>query len=113
MSEIIDTNQLDELRDSIGQEALIRILKVFIDEMKAVPAQMRMCLSKRSFHDLSGLAHTLKGTSATFGAIGVWGIAQELESAAKLEQLSNLSILIETLDDHVEKAVRIFIQYTQ
>jgi signal transduction histidine kinase/DNA-binding response OmpR family regulator len=84
-SEVLDPQALQQLRSTLGSQAdqmLPGLLQGFEQDGERLLAQARQALQQRQADDLHRAAHTLKSTSATFGATALSATARELESLA-------------------------------
>lgn len=80
----LDQKTLDELRDSVGGDAefLAELVDEFVADAPRQIASLRTAASTGDAAVASRAAHTLKGTSRTFGAAALAGLCQEAETAA-------------------------------
>jgi HPt (histidine-containing phosphotransfer) domain-containing protein len=109
---MIDIQTLRELTDNIGKSSVTRILKVFLDEMEDQLAEIKLCLESYQIREIAGVAHTLKSTSATFGAIELRDIAFQIEMAARNDNLDELLKLSEPLTICIASMRTLYRPYT-
>ncbi|MBI2838948.1 MAG: response regulator [Acidobacteria bacterium] len=85
------------LRATLGDDA-DQVLPALIDEfLREGPRHLgvaRSALEKGDTAELCRAMHTLKSTSATFGAMKLAAVAREVEEAAKAAQLAGLEAMI-------------------
>lgn len=97
---IIDEAILNELSTMLGEEAMHRMMTIFIDE-----AQQRLQVLAKvlSSYQHSGLldmaevdiqAHTLKSSTASFGAQGLSVVSENLEMSAKAQDSEQVITLL-------------------
>jgi HPt (histidine-containing phosphotransfer) domain-containing protein len=82
---IIDQNVLNELVTSTGgdKEFLKELVDTYLTDSPKLLAQMRDALSANDVDAFRRAAHSLKSTSANFGALTLSARAKELEMMAK------------------------------
>jgi PAS domain S-box-containing protein len=74
--------------DAVGrlggdEEILAQVMKMYIQQMPAREEELRRALGSSNFRELATLAHTLKSSSATVGALLLQALFIELEGASK------------------------------
>ena len=88
----LDMQALGELRDSVGGDAAF--LAELIDELlEDAPTQLESLRDAAETGDAIGArraAHTLKGSSRTFGAVELAALCQEAERAAEAGELAGV-----------------------
>ena len=109
----IDQNTLTELLDNLGAASLSRIIEVFLDELDAQIDEIRSHLATREFALIANLAHTIKSTTATFGATDLTVIAEMIETAAKTEEFDALASLVKTLHESTQAIKPHYSMYTE
>jgi HPt (histidine-containing phosphotransfer) domain-containing protein len=96
----VDTGALDELRASVGNdpEFFAEIVGDFLTEAPDQLDALRAALASGDAPRAARAAHTLKGTSRTFGAGGLAALCQEVEAAAGSGDLETGSARIDRID---------------
>ena len=96
----LDRSQIDLLLDLDDGEgrALSEIAEEYIAHSKQVWVELRRTLSAGDVAALERSAHTLKGASANVGASTLAQLCGALESHARMEQLDEVSGLIDECD---------------
>src|SRR5580658_4030536 len=96
----LDRSQIDLLLDLDDGEggALSEIVEEYIAHGKQVWVELRRTLSAGDVAALERSAHTLKGASANVGASTLAQLCGALESHARMEQLDEVSGLIDECD---------------
>jgi HPt (histidine-containing phosphotransfer) domain-containing protein len=77
----IDDDQIAPLRD-LGADDFHELVQLFLDEGASRVARLRSLLDQGDAPALAGVAHTLRGTSAAFGAAGLAALCAAIEAAA-------------------------------
>jgi len=106
-AEIIDETALKRLKDTLGKQAekmFPAFLQGFVDDGIRLLADARQALQHGDAKALRLAAHTLKSTSATFGAMKLSAAARELEYMARQGKLEGAAELIEHAGKEYEKA---------
>jgi HPt (histidine-containing phosphotransfer) domain-containing protein len=80
----IDTRAIAELRANIGGdgEFLVELIDEFLVDAPVQLESLRVALGSADAEGARRAAHTLKGTSRTFGADALGSLCQEVESTA-------------------------------
>jgi HPt (histidine-containing phosphotransfer) domain-containing protein len=88
----IDTNTIEELRESVGGDAafLVELIDEFLADAPTQLEALREAVTAGDAERAQRSAHTLKGTSRTFGATDLAALCQEAEAAAASGQLDGL-----------------------
>jgi signal transduction histidine kinase/CheY-like chemotaxis protein/HAMP domain-containing protein/HPt (histidine-containing phosphotransfer) domain-containing protein len=84
--QVLDPRALERLRVTLGQQAdrmLPGLIEGFYGDVERLLGQARRALEQGQADDLHRASHTLKSTSATFGAMALSAVARELESLAR------------------------------
>lgn len=76
---MIDWDRLNELRDEIGQEDLIEVVGVFLDEADEV---MQRVLAEGAAGNLESSLHFLKGSALNLGLVDLAALCQTGEKQA-------------------------------
>ena len=106
MQEAIKMDALTELRSLMG-DTLNEVLQTFIDYMPGQIDELTQAISNDNPENVFNLAHKLKSSSSSIGALGLAQVAQEIEligrsgttegTAELLEQLKGLYAGAETV----------------
>jgi CheY-like chemotaxis protein/HPt (histidine-containing phosphotransfer) domain-containing protein len=84
--QLLDPRALERLRTTLGRQAdqmLPGLLDGFDHDVDRLLSEARQALEEGHTDDLRRAAHTLKSTSATFGAMALSAMARELEYLAR------------------------------
>jgi HPt (histidine-containing phosphotransfer) domain-containing protein len=96
-SEALDARALKQLRATLGKQAdrmLPGLIERFYQDVDRLLGEARLALEQEQVDDLHRAAHTLKSTSATFGAVVLSAVARQLEHLAGDGSLEGASDLI-------------------
>jgi PAS domain S-box-containing protein len=105
--EILDPNAIKRVKDTLGRQAdtmFPTLLKGFLDDGVRLLADARLAQQQNKVKELQRAAHTLKSSSATFGAITLSNVARELENLARNGNIDGAGELIEIAEREYEKA---------
>jgi CheY-like chemotaxis protein/HPt (histidine-containing phosphotransfer) domain-containing protein len=83
--EVLDARALEQLRATLGREAdrmLPALIEQFYRDADRLLGQAHQAIEQGRVEDLRIAAHSLKSTSATFGAMALSAVAREVESLA-------------------------------
>jgi CheY-like chemotaxis protein len=93
-AEVLDAKALEQLRATLGRQAdrmLPGLIEQFYRDADRLLGQARQALAEGRVEDLHIASHSLKSTSATFGAMALSAVARELESLARDGRLEEAS----------------------
>jgi signal transduction histidine kinase/DNA-binding response OmpR family regulator len=85
-SPVLDPKAMERLRATLGKQAdqmLPELIQGFYQDAERLLAEARQALEQGHAEDLRATAHSLKSTSATFGAMALSAEARELERMAR------------------------------
>jgi CheY-like chemotaxis protein len=104
---ILDPGALKQLRATLGRQAdrmLPELIERFRQDADRLLAQARKALEQKQADDLYRAAHSLKSTSATFGAASASAVARELERLSRDGVLEGAAGLISRVETELVKA---------
>jgi signal transduction histidine kinase/CheY-like chemotaxis protein/HAMP domain-containing protein/HPt (histidine-containing phosphotransfer) domain-containing protein len=84
--DVLDVRALEQLRATLGRQAdrmLPTLVERFYQDADRLLAQARRAFEEGRVEDLRRASHSLKSTSATFGAMALSAAARELEALAR------------------------------
>ncbi|QQA44720.1 ATP-binding protein [Pelagovum pacificum] len=82
VSPVVANSYLDDLRETLGVEALTRLLARFTLEVERVIGELTVD-PKPEADEIAQRAHRVAGSAATFGAVGLRELLIEIESVAR------------------------------
>jgi PAS domain S-box-containing protein len=94
---VLDPGAFRQLRATLGKQAegmLPGLIEQFYQDVDRLLGEAQEALDQGQIDDLRRAAHTLKSTSATFGALALSAVARELEYLARDGVLEGASDLI-------------------
>lgn len=96
----VDRQTLDELRDSVGGDAefLAELVDEFVADAPTQIASLRAAASTGDAVVARRAAHTLKGTSRTFGAAALAALCQDAETAAASDDLAVVAAAVDSIE---------------
>ncbi len=100
---IVDDRQLDQLRE-FGASELTRLLELFISDAKERIAALQDAAARDDARGLSSVAHSLKGSSRSFGSMALGEACAELESVAASGDLVGAKGLVATVETEFTRA---------
>ena len=96
---ILVPTSLDRLEAMLKRDAVVELVRVYIEEGYKTVAAIKASLDKNDIPSLRHYAHDLKGTSGNFGLMRLHIAAQSLEHAAKTEELDKIPSLANPIPD--------------
>jgi signal transduction histidine kinase/CheY-like chemotaxis protein/HAMP domain-containing protein/HPt (histidine-containing phosphotransfer) domain-containing protein len=104
---VLDPRALQRLRVTLGKQAdrmLPDLIEEFYHDADRLLGEARQALEQGQADDLRRASHTLKSTSATFGAMALSAVARELEHFARDAVLERAAGQISRAEDEFVKA---------
>ncbi len=100
----LDPAALDELIETVGgdREFLAELIETYLGDSPGLFDELRTGLADRDAAVVRRAAHTLKSTSASFGATRLAGICRGIETAATAGELADLGPQVETAETEFE-----------
>jgi signal transduction histidine kinase/DNA-binding response OmpR family regulator len=103
----IDRKVIDGLREDLGDpDALRQVLTAFLDRAPLLVAQLKEARARGDQAALMASAHSLKGTSATLGALTLSEECAELERLVRAGRLQDLPARLAAIDTQAGIAMR-------
>jgi signal transduction histidine kinase/CheY-like chemotaxis protein/HPt (histidine-containing phosphotransfer) domain-containing protein len=103
----LDHGVLDGLREDLDNvETLRQVVTVFLDRTPLAIAELRDAAARGDQAALGAGAHSLKGTSATLGALALSNECAELERLARAGRLQEVPARLEAIATEAEVASR-------
>lgn len=96
---------LRELSPEGGSEFLRELIAIYLTDTPKLLAQVEEALARQDAGVAARAAHTMKGSSANFGAEQFSRLAQEIEAACKANNLSAAALLLPEFKRHYIQVV--------
>jgi len=94
---IIDTATFEELKAAMGADFIGELIDTYCEETRALVAQLEGALAGGDVEGFRRAAHSIKSSSATFGALPFSAQARELEMIAKQGDLQGVETKVASL----------------
>lgn len=108
----IDLSVFANLKESVGEDFIDELTTTFLDDAPKLIAEMHRALTAGDAATLRRAAHSLKSSSASFGAARVAELAKSLEMAAQAGALESAPALLVRLAAEYRKAAEALRQLT-
>jgi PAS domain S-box-containing protein len=110
-----DISMIDQLKATVGgkSETLASLVKSYLDETPHYLASMREALEFGDIDRFQRIAHNLKGLSATFGAMKLSTICEELENLSSNGGLEQVGTLIDQAESEFDLVAAHLAQFHQ
>lgn len=102
-SEIIDTEQFEDMRDLL-EEDFLDLIQVYFKDSKQRIITLRHALAQNDNAAGFEAAHTLKGASANLGTTQVMLLSSQLQEACRANTIQAQIVLIDALSNALEHA---------
>src|SRR3990172_413764 len=84
---VIDLATFEELKQMSGEDFINELIDAFLDDAPNMIGNMQAALASKDVESFRRNAHSLKSNASTFGALGLAGLAKELELMARENNL--------------------------
>ncbi len=93
----LDKTMLDELTAVLGQVQVKELVQIFLTELNTRCESIKQAIISQDLSVLSREGHTIKSTSATFGATALQAVGKELEACGYNDDLAMALLVAERL----------------
>ena len=112
----IKTKMLAELQESMGdiaEDLLPELAPMLLEDAPDMLNSLNLAISAGNGPKVKELAHTLKGSCASMGIVGLAGICQEIENMGKSGDLSEAPERLEFARAEYEQVKQILNRYAE
>ncbi len=81
------------------------IIGIFLENAPRMITGLKDSVEKGDTGSISSCAHSLKGSSANLGGVALSGLANEIEAAAKAEEINTIQAMVPEVERHFELLV--------
>jgi|GEM_PF-324928 len=81
------------------------IIGIFLENAPRMITGLKDSVEKGDIASISSCAHSLKGSSANLGGVALSGLANEIEAAAKAEEINTIQAMFPEVERHFELLV--------
>ena len=103
----IDKAILDELTATLGQAQVKELLQIFLTELNTRCETIKQAIISQDLSVLSREGHTIKSSSATFGASSLQALGKELEACGYNNDLATALLVAERLLPCAEATIKV------
>jgi PAS domain S-box-containing protein len=103
----LDKAMLDELTAALGQAQVKELVQVFLTELATRCESIKQAIISQDLSILSREGHTIKSTSATFGATALQAVGKELEACGYNDDLATALLVAERLLPCAEATIKV------
>jgi len=94
----LDMTVYDELKETTGSDFVDELVETYLDDAPKLLGELKSSMEAQDVEAFRRAAHSLKSSSATFGARGLSEMARELEMLAKENNLSEAATKLPALE---------------
>jgi HPt (histidine-containing phosphotransfer) domain-containing protein len=108
-ADVLDTAALDRLRelDPLGKnQLLVRVAQAFHTSAARLVPQLQASADVQNLNGVRHVAHTLKSSSASIGALRLSQLCADLEGQIRLERVDNLAGQVAVISDEIEVVLK-------
>lgn len=102
---VIDLDTYYELKRLMGADFIVEVIETYFGETGELLDQLRQVLSAGDAIAFGRLAHSIKSSSASLGALGFSQLARELEMMGKAGDLTGAGPRLERLAEDFQQVV--------
>jgi CheY-like chemotaxis protein len=103
----LDKAMLDELTATLGQAQVKELVQIFLTELATRCESIKQAIISQDLSVLSREGHTIKSTSATFGATALQAVGKELEACGYNDDLATALLVAERLLPCAEATIKV------
>jgi HPt (histidine-containing phosphotransfer) domain-containing protein len=103
---VLDAAALANLEATVGADAMDELIATFLDDSTELVAELSRALADGHAERVHRAAHSLKSTSASFGATKLAAVARDLETVAREGHLDGAAAMLVQLGAEREAAAR-------
>jgi HPt (histidine-containing phosphotransfer) domain-containing protein len=96
MDQALNMEALDELRNLMG-DALDEVLQTFVDYVPGQIDELSQAVSNDDAEGVFNLAHKMKSSSSSIGALGLASVAEQIEVIGRTGSTQGAAELLEKL----------------
>lgn len=94
----LDMTVYDELKETTGSDFVDELVDTYLEDAPKLLGELKSSLEAQDVEAFRRGAHSLKSSSATFGARGLSELARQLEMLAKENNLSEAATKLPALE---------------
>ncbi len=94
----IDLAMFDKLKQAMGEDYIGEMIDTYLMDTPKTIAKIRQALAEGKVDEMRRAAHSVKSTSANFGAIQFSSLAKDLEALGNANTLEGASELLARLE---------------
>ena len=109
MSTSLDAEALQRLRDldPEGKNRLIeRVLGAYVSSSTRLAGQLAEARASGDLHSAQQVAHTLKSSSASIGALALARLCAEIEASIRTDTLAGMPARLQSLEDELKQVLQ-------
>ena len=103
---IIDPVVFEMLKESAGEDFIGELIQTYLTDAPQQIAKLREALAQNNPEVFRRVAHSIKSSSANFGAARVVELARDLEMAGRANALDGAAALIVRLEEEYRQAAQ-------
>ena len=100
---IIDHKRIAYLEAECGEELVVELMGIFLDQAPATLASLREAVETSDAGGIERTAHHLKGSSGNIGAAKMEDLCAELEALGRLGDVGDANAVLERLEEGFEE----------
>jgi HPt (histidine-containing phosphotransfer) domain-containing protein len=108
---VLDEDALRQVREEAPGIALQELIEIFTSEITTRLQRIKDALAQSDLNRAEYEAHTLSGTSGTFGAMRLQALAGELERLSRAGDTASAGDVLTTLEPAMDEACAAFRDY--
>lgn len=104
-TEVLDRVSLDTLIESLGGDRvfLVELIDTYLADASALFDTMQQALAGGNAEELHRAAHSLKSTSASFGALALASMSRDVEEHGKAGRLDGVQTQVEQMQAEYQR----------
>jgi diguanylate cyclase (GGDEF)-like protein len=100
----MDEARIEELRDSVAT-AFDQMVQAYVEDLPGLATSLEDAVNAKDAHQVQHYAHSIKGSSKNFGAVGLADVAKEIEDMGRDHQLQDVNTHLIALFEEVDRVI--------
>lgn len=103
----IDEERIKELRESVAT-VFDQMVEAYVEDLPSLAASLKDAMNARNAQQVQYYAHSIKGSSKNFGAVGLADVAKDIEAMGRDHQWLDVNTHLIALFEEVDRVIEYF-----
>ncbi|MBI5029343.1 MAG: Hpt domain-containing protein [Chloroflexi bacterium] len=102
----IDLSMFDKLKQDMGEDYICELIDAYLADTSRTLEKIRQAVAEGKIDEMRRAAHSIKSTSANFGAVQFSSLAKDLEALGKSNTLKGASEILRSMETQYFQVAR-------